>query len=88
MKTIFNIIKVIVITILLGVGLLAVLGDLIDKETTLGWYLSFVFIKLIGILMIVGAIYLVAHFKDNNYIDDDMDRILDNDKEWGNEEME
>ena len=74
MKTI----RVISVILLVGIGLVALLGDLLDKDGTLGFVLSFIFIRFIGILLLYVA-YLVAtrdDFENDGYIDDDMDRLI------------
>ena len=74
MKTI----RIISVILLVGIGLTALLGDLLDRDGTLGFVLSFIFIRFIGILLLYVA-YLVAtrdDFENDGYIDDDMDRLI------------
>lgn len=74
MKTI----RIICVILLVGIGLTALLGDLLDKDDTFGFILSFIFIRFIGILLLYVA-YLVAtrdDFENDGYIDDDMDRLI------------
>lgn len=88
MKTFINIIRITIISILLGVGMLAILGELVDKTTTLGWWLSLIIIKFLGLVMIGVAVYLTAHWKEFipiSYEDDD-DEDMNN--KWSDEEME
>lgn len=90
METFIKIIKITIISILLSVGLLSILGELIDKDTTLGWILSFIIIKLLGLFMIGLAGYLILHWKQFNpiqYEEDDEDMSAEV-KEWNDEEME
>lgn len=65
------------IILLVGIGLAALLGDLLDKDDTFGFILSFVFIRFIGILLLYVAymIYTRDGFEHDGYIDDDMDRL-------------
>ena len=65
------------IILLVGIGLAALLGDLLDKDGTFGFILSFVFIRFIGILLLYVAymIYTRDDFEHDGYEDDDMDRL-------------
>lgn len=81
MKTVVNIIKIFIISILLGVGMLAILGDL--TEGTTYWWIIFIIIKISGVIMVGVAIYLTAHWKEFNpvvEIDDDGNRIEDDEE--------
>ena len=87
MKIAIKIIKTFIISILLGIGMLAILGEMCDKTATLGWWLSLIIIKFLGLFMIGLAAYLITHWKEFNptqYEDDDEDMS----SKWSDEEKE
>ena len=63
MKTFFFLFKYSIVIILFTVGLISTMGELVDKGTTLGWLLSFIIIKVMGLFMIYVSYYLYKHFK-------------------------
>lgn len=72
-----KILKIISICILFAVGLIVILGDLLDNDGSIGWLLSFLVIKVMGVLMIVLGFTLIRSINDiDDYIDDDMDRLI------------
>ncbi len=72
MKTV----RIISIILLVCLGLIALLGDILDNDTTLGFILSFVVTKFMGIILLYIAYLLIRGYTFNDeYLDDDMDRL-------------
>jgi phosphate/sulfate permease len=72
MKTV----RIISVILLVGIGLAALLGDLLDKDDTFGFILSFVVTKFMGIILLYIAYLLIRGYTFNDeYLDDDMDRL-------------
>lgn len=68
--------RIILSILLVGIGLIALLGDILDKDSTLGYVLSFIIVKFIGIMLIyLGYLLYKRGGWDEDYIDDDMDRL-------------
>ena len=69
--------RIICIILLIGLGLVALLADLLQSDSTFGFVISFVSVKFMGLLLLYLAyqLYKKESFIDYLDEDDDMDRL-------------